>query len=183
MITIAEIEKDLGKKKVTKFKPGDTVDVHVKIKEGDKERVQVFSGMVIARQHGGHKETFTVRRIVQGEGVERIFPLHSPNVVKIAVKKRGHVRRAKLYYLRGRVGKAAKLKRETQELVVPGYEEIVPPEAKAEEKIEPKAKVEAKAESKAKVEVKAESKPKVEAKPKAEDRAKTESKAKVEPKS
>lgn len=89
---------------------GDTVRVHIKIKEGAKERIQVFEGTVIAKKHGGVNETFTVRRISYGVGVEKVFPVHSPNVVKVETVRKGKVRRAKLYYLRGRVGKAAKVK-------------------------------------------------------------------------
>lgn len=92
------------------FEIGDTVDVHCRIVEGTKERIQVFSGVIIARRGSGTRETFTVRRIVAGEGVERIFPVHSPNIVKMDVKRHGKVRRAKLYYLRDRVGKATRLK-------------------------------------------------------------------------
>ena len=92
------------------FEIGDTVDVHQRILEGQKERVQIFSGVVIGRRGEGMRETFTVRRIVQGEGVERIFPLHSPKIAKIEVKRTGRVRRAKLYYLRKRVGKATRLR-------------------------------------------------------------------------
>jgi large subunit ribosomal protein L19 len=95
---------------VPDFRVGDRVEVHQKLLDGQKERVQVFEGDVIARQNGGISETFTVRRIVQGEGVERIFPVHSPRIAKIVVKKAGMVRRAKLYYLRDRVGKATKIK-------------------------------------------------------------------------
>ena len=91
------------------FEIGDTVDVHCKIQEGNKERIQVFSGVVIARKGGGISETFTVRRIVAGEGVERIFPVHTPKIAKLEVKRHGRVRRAKLYYLRERVGKATRL--------------------------------------------------------------------------
>ena len=98
------------KKDVTQFEIGDTVDVHQRILEGQKERTQVFSGVVISRRGGGMREMFTVRRIVQGEGVERQFPLHSPRIAKIEVKKTGVVRRAKLYYLRDRVGKATRLR-------------------------------------------------------------------------
>ena len=93
-----------------KFEVGDTVKVHVKIKEGERERIQLFEGTVIARKHGGINETFTVRRVSYGVGVERVFPVHSPNVAKVDVVRRGKVRRAKLYYLRDRVGKAAKVK-------------------------------------------------------------------------
>ncbi len=92
------------------FSIGDTVAVHYRIREGDKERVQVFVGTVIARKHGGIQETFTVRRIVAGEGVERVFPLHSPRIADIRVRRRGKVRRAKLYYLRSRVGKATRVR-------------------------------------------------------------------------
>ena len=89
---------------------GDTVRVHIKIKEGAKERIQIFEGTVIAKKHGGVNETFTVRRISYGVGVEKVFPVHSPNVVQLETVSKGKVRRAKLYYLRGRVGKAAKVK-------------------------------------------------------------------------
>lgn len=92
------------------FSIGDTVDVHVKIVEGEKERVQIYNGTVIARKGHGINEKFTVRRIVNNEGVERIFPLHSPNVVTIEVKRSGFSRRSKLYFLRGRVGKSVRLK-------------------------------------------------------------------------
>ena len=89
---------------------GDTVKVHVKIKEGEKYRIQIFEGTVIARKHGGINETFTVRRVAHGCGIERVFPVHSPVVDKVEVVRNGKVRRAKLYYLRDRVGKAAKVK-------------------------------------------------------------------------
>jgi large subunit ribosomal protein L19 len=92
------------------FDPGDTVRVHVRIKEGDKERIQVFEGVVIARKHSGVRETITVRKISFSIGVERIFPLHSPVIEKIEVAKRGRVRRAKLYYLRNLRGKAARIR-------------------------------------------------------------------------
>ncbi|MBQ1452318.1 MAG: 50S ribosomal protein L19 [Clostridia bacterium] len=92
------------------FNIGDTVKVHVKIKEGNRERVQVFEGTVIAKRGGGVSETFTVRRVSYGVGVEKVFPVNSPNVEKIDVVRRGKVRRSKLYYLRDRVGKAAKVK-------------------------------------------------------------------------
>jgi large subunit ribosomal protein L19 len=95
---------------IAAFDIGDTVDVKVKITEGDKSRIQNFSGTVIARSHGGLRESFTVRRLVDGEGVERTFPLHSPHVVGVEVKRKGIVRRAKLYFLRDRVGKATKLR-------------------------------------------------------------------------
>ena len=89
---------------------GDTVRVHLKVKEGNRERIQVFEGTVIAKKHGGIEETFTVRRISYGVGVEKVFPLHAPSIEKVEVVRHGKVRRAKLYYLRGRVGKAAKIK-------------------------------------------------------------------------
>ncbi len=104
-----EKEKEV-KRQIDDFQVGDTVDVHVRILEGSKERTQVFSGVVISRRGGGVREAFTVRRIVQGEGVERIFPLQSPNVAKVEVKRTGKVRRAKLYYMRKLVGKATRLK-------------------------------------------------------------------------
>lgn len=103
-------DEGLLKTDVPDFRVGDRVEVHQKILDGAKERVQVFEGDVIARQNGGISETFVVRRLVQGEGVERIFPVHSPRIAKIVVKKAGMVRRAKLYYLRDRVGKATKIK-------------------------------------------------------------------------
>ena len=92
------------------FRPGDTLRVHVKIKEGTRERIQVFEGIVIARQHGGLDETFTVRKISNGVGVERIFPVHCPSIDKVEVQRQGKVRRAKLYYLRKLSGKAARIK-------------------------------------------------------------------------
>jgi large subunit ribosomal protein L19 len=95
---------------VPEFAPGDTLKVHVKVIEGNKERVQVFQGVVIRRQGGGVQETFTVRKVSYGVGVERTFPLHSPIIDRIELFTRGDVRRAKLYYLRDRVGKAAKVK-------------------------------------------------------------------------
>lgn len=108
------VERTCMKAEIPQFQVGDTVDVHTKILEGDKERIQVFTGTVIARSGGGTREMFTVRRIVAGEGVERKFPLHSPRVAKIEVKRSGVVRRAKLYFLRDRVGKAVRLKERRQ---------------------------------------------------------------------
>ena len=98
------------KAEIPEFSVGDTGRVHVKIKEGERERIQAFEGTVIARKHGGISETFTVRRVSYGVGVEKVFPVHSPNVDKIEVIRKGRVRRGKLYYLRNRVGKAAKVK-------------------------------------------------------------------------
>ncbi len=110
MNIIDVVEKESMKEKVPQFKIGDLVDVHVKTIEGDKERIQIFNGMVIKRKGSGPRETFTVRRVVQGEGVERIFPVHSPNVADVKVKKSHKTRRAKLYFLRDRKGKGARLK-------------------------------------------------------------------------
>ena len=104
------VEKSSLKTEVPQFQIGDTVDVHTRILEGEKERIQIFNGTVIARSGSGSREMFVVRRIVQGEGVERKFPLHSPRIAKIEVKRSGVVRRAKLYFLRDRVGKAVRLK-------------------------------------------------------------------------
>src|SRR5437764_199803 len=104
------VEQSSMKPDVPKFEIGDTVDVHVRILEGDKERVQVFNGVVIAKSGAKTREMFTVRRIVQGEGVERKFPLHSPRIANVVVKRSGKVRRAKLYYLRNLSGKAVRLK-------------------------------------------------------------------------
>lgn len=107
---IREIENAQLKDKVADFNVGDTVRVHAKVVEGTRERIQVFEGVVIKRQNGGIRETFTVRRIASGVGVERTWPVHSPRIDHIEVVRRGVVRRAKLYYLRDRKGKAAKIK-------------------------------------------------------------------------
>ena len=107
---IREIQQAQLKEAVDEFNVGDTVRVHGKIKEGNRERVQVFEGTVIKRQNGGNRETFTVRKSSGGIGVEKTWPLHSPNVVKIEVVRRGKVRRAKLFYLRNLSGKKAKVK-------------------------------------------------------------------------
>src|SRR5579859_7328250 len=122
------VEQSSMKATVPKFEIGDTVDVHVRILEGEKERVQIFNGVVIARSGSKTREMFTVRRIVQGEGVERKFPLHSPRIADIVVKRSGKVRRAKLYYLRERSGKSVRLK-----------ERFVGAKAAAEAKAERKA--------------------------------------------
>ena len=111
---IRKVEKQSIKGEVPTFDIGDTVDVHCRILEGDKERIQIFNGIVIARNGSGSREMFTVRRIVAGEGVERKFPLHSPRIDKVEVKRSGVVRRAKLYFLRDRVGKAVRLKERRQ---------------------------------------------------------------------
>lgn len=102
------------KTEIPAFEVGDTVKVHVRIKEGQKYRIQVFEGTVIAKRHGGIQETFTVRRVAHGCGIERVFPVHSPVVDKVEVVRHGKVRRSKLYYLRDRVGKAAKVKEQIQ---------------------------------------------------------------------
>ena len=107
---IKQIEEEQSKKENSEFVPGDTVEVHQKIIEGTRERVQLFKGIVIAKKHGGTKVTFIVRKISNGVGVEKIFQLHSPNIVKVVVLKRGKTRRAKLYYLRDRVGKSSSVK-------------------------------------------------------------------------
>ena len=107
---IKNIETAQLKAEVPEFRVGDTVKVYGKIKEGNRERIQVFEGTVIAKKHGGINETFTVRRVAHGCGIERVFPLHSPTVEKVELVRNGKVRRAKLYYLRDRVGKAAKVK-------------------------------------------------------------------------
>ena len=110
MDVIKELTQDQLKKDVPVIEIGSTVKVHVRIKEGEKERIQVFEGTVIAKNNSGIAETFTVRRVSYGVGVERVFPVHSPSVAKVELVRRGQVRRAKLYYLRDRVGKAAKVK-------------------------------------------------------------------------
>ena len=106
---LEQVEQNYLKQDAPQFTVGDTVDVHTRIVEGEKERIQIFSGTVIMKKGRGINETFTVRRIVNNEGVERIFPLHSPFISKVVVKRGGETRRAKLYYLRERVGKAVKL--------------------------------------------------------------------------
>lgn len=110
MDVLSFVEKKYLKNDVPDFRSGDTVRVHVKVKEGTRERLQVFEGVVIARKHGGLSETFTVRKVSSGVGVERIFPLHCPSINEIEVKRLGKVRRAKLYYLRKRSGKSARIK-------------------------------------------------------------------------
>ena len=122
---LEKVEQSQLKEKAPEFQVGDSVRVHVKIKEGEKERVQIFSGTVIKIKGGkGLRGSFTVRRIVQGEGVERVFPFHSPAVEEVNVRRPGRVRRAKLYYLRDRVGKATKVKeRRDDEVGVDGAAE------------------------------------------------------------
>lgn len=110
MNAIDAVTQDYLKKDIPNFNVGDTVRVHIKIKEGNRERIQIFEGFVLKRQNGGIGETFTVRRIASGVGVEKTFPIHSPRIDKIDVLKHGDVRRAKLNYMRERTGKAAKIK-------------------------------------------------------------------------
>jgi len=114
MNLITVIESEQLRKDIPVFNVGDTVKVHVKVVEGTRERIQMYEGVCLKRQGGGLSETFTVRRLSSGVGVERTFPLHSPRVDKIEVTRHGSVRRAKLYYLRDRVGKAAKVKEKTR---------------------------------------------------------------------
>ena len=146
---IQELEKSQRKAEVPEFNVGDTVEVRVKIREGEKERIQPFIGTVIAkrgigtmigRQGTGSRETFTVRRLVQGEGVERVFPLHSPNIVDVRVRHEGKVRRAKLYYLRDRIGKATRIKGRV-------VHEKTSKKKKKQAKVEAKTEVEAEAKS------------------------------------
>jgi large subunit ribosomal protein L19 len=111
------VEEAQYRKDIPEFRIGDQVDVHQRILEGQKERTQIFSGTVISRRGEGMREYFTVRRLVQGEGVERVFPLHSPKIAKVEVKRSGRARRAKLYYLRKRVGKATRLRERKSKLV------------------------------------------------------------------
>ena len=110
MNLLKALESEQLKENVPEFDSGDRVRVHVKVVEGEKERIQVFEGTVIARKHGGPSETFTVRRVSSGEGMERIFPLHSPNIEKIEILTKGMVRRAKLYYLRDRSGRGSRIR-------------------------------------------------------------------------
>jgi len=112
---LAKVEASSLKTEVPAFAIGDTVDVHTRILEGEKERVQIFNGVVIAKSGSGSREMFTVRRIVGGEGVERKFPLHSPKIARVEVKRSGVSRRAKLYYLRDRVGKSVRLREKRDE--------------------------------------------------------------------
>lgn len=115
MNVMDSIAQDYLKNDVPDFNVGDTVKVHIKIKEGSRERIQIFEGFVLKKQSGGISKTFTVRRIASGVGVEKTFPVHSPRVEKIEVVRKGKVRRAKLNYMRGRTGKAAKIKTRDEE--------------------------------------------------------------------
>ena len=181
MDILKSIEHEQLKNKVPELKIGNTVRVHVRIKEGNKERIQVFEGIIIKKQGGGVNETFTVRRISYGVGVEKTFLVHSPMVEKVELVRVGKARRAKLYYLRDRVGKAAKTKEkvgariEDKEIIV--KEEVVPGESVAEEVVTEEAVAEAveaeKAESTDKVE-KTSEEVKAEEEPKAEEEKKDE---------
>ena len=164
--------QDIKKTSLPQFNVGDTVDVGVRIKEGDKERVQTFSGTVISRHGGGLRETFGVRRIVDGEGVERVFPLHSPNVVSIDVTRAGKVRRAKLFYLRKRLGKMQRVEEKLNADHLGKMDESRVKKLNAEEaaqaaKDEAEAKAKSAAASRAKREAKAKARAEAEAKAKA----------------
>lgn len=112
MDLLQTLSEQYKKPELPEVRIGDTVKVHIKVKEGARERIQIFEGTVIAKKHGGIQETFTVRRLSYGVGVEKVFPIHSPNIADVTTVRRGKVRRAKLYYLRGRVGKRAKVKQD-----------------------------------------------------------------------
>lgn len=164
--------QDIKKTSLPQFNVGDTVDVGVRIKEGDKERVQIFSGVVVSRRGGGLRETFGVRRIVDGEGVERVFPLHSPNVVSIEVTRAGKVRRAKLFYLRKRLGKQQRVEEKLNADHLGKMDESRVKKLNAEEaaqaaKDEAEAKAKSAAASRAKREAKAKLRAEAEAKAKA----------------
>ena len=116
MRSIDAVQPSALRRDLPPFRAGDTVRVHVKIREGDKERIQVFEGVVIVRRGGGHSATFTVRKVSSGVGVERIFPIESPTVAKVEIKGRGHVRRARLYYLRNLSGKKSRLRSKLRDL-------------------------------------------------------------------
>ena len=126
MNILETIERESHRKDLPPFRSGDTVRVHVRVKEGDKERIQVFEGVVIRRRRGGASATFTVRKVSYGVGVERIFPIESPSVAKVEIKSRGHVRRARLYYLRELRGKKARLRSKLRDLSA-----LVPEEGEA----------------------------------------------------
>ena len=147
---LSVVEETSMKTSVPKFEIGDTVDVHVRILEGDKERIQIYNGVVIARSGSGTREMFVVRRIVQGEGVERKFPIHSPRIADIVVKRSGKVRRAKLYYLRERSGKAVRLKERFTTGTAAEAAKAAKAERKAAKVATKKAKAEASAAAKAK---------------------------------
>ena len=139
MSRIRRIEETFAKEETPHIRIGDTVDVHVLIREGEKERVQVFNGTVIRSRGEGMSATYTVRRIVQGQGVERIFPLHSPFVKKVEVKRMGKVRRSRLYYLRDRTGKATRLKEIIQRRPAKKSKAAAPAPAPVEEPAAPES--------------------------------------------
>ena len=136
MNIVDEIEKENMKEIAPQCKVGDLVDVHVKTVEGEKERIQIFNGTVISKKGSGNRITITVRRVVQGEGVERVFPVHSPNIVDIVVKKSHKIRRAKLYYLRDRKGKSARLKEIRRRVKKTSKSDQTVPVVAAEEAVE-----------------------------------------------
>ncbi len=186
MRQISQIEKTYLRDDHPDFKSGDTIRVHVRIKEGDKERIQMFQGTVIGRRGGGTAATFTVRKVSNGIGVERIFPLNSPNVAKIERLRIGQVRRSKLYYLRKLTGKSARIKEELPSSVkgmkAKAKEEArlkVIAEAKAAAEAEAKAKAEAEAKAVADAEAKAKAEAETAAKAAAEAKAKEEAEAKA----
>lgn len=137
MDLIAAVEAKYKKSKIPEFRAGDTVSVQVKIKEGDKERIQTFEGVVIQRRGSGIGATFTVRKVTAGVGVERIFPLHSPNLSKIELLKEGKVKRAKLYYLRGLKGKSARIKEKMEKFGLDEIKEEVPLATDVSTKLDP----------------------------------------------
>ena len=185
MDILKSIEHEQLKNKIPELKIGNTVRVHVRIKEGNKERIQVFEGIIIKKQGGGVNATFTVRRISYGVGVEKTFLVHSPMVEKVEVVRVGKARRAKLYYLRDRVGKAAKTKEkvgariETREIVI--KEEVVPGESKAAEEATAEEVAEVAAEAKAAEEKAAAEEVKEEVKEEAKVEAKVEAEAEAKP--
>lgn len=144
---LTEVEQSSLREKPLKFEIGDTVDVHVRILEGDKERVQIYNGVVIAMSGSGTREMFVVRRIVQGEGVERKFPVNSPRIADVVVKRSGKVRRAKLYFLRERSGKAVRLKERFDTGPAAAEAKAARAEAKAERRAAKAASKKAKAEA------------------------------------
>lgn len=148
MNLINEITKEYQKNDIPNFKVGDTVKVHIKIKEGSRERIQIFEGFVLKKQNGGVSETFTVRRMSSGVGVEKTFPLHSPKIEKIELVKGGDVRRAKLNYMRSRTGKSAKIKAKvyTDEQIAAQKAAIEAEKAEAEARVKAEAEAQAQAE-------------------------------------
>jgi large subunit ribosomal protein L19 len=150
MIQIEAVHEGKLRRDLPPFRPGDTVRVHVNITEGDKQRIQVFEGVVLRRRGTGRSATFSVRKLSYGIGVERVFPIESPAVTKVEIKSRGHVRRSRLYYLRGLTGKKARLRSKVRDLSglvsaaeaegeMAGAEEVAAPEAAAEAAAEPVA--------------------------------------------